>query len=221
MTSWWRRLIETFSTWLALCEGNPPLTGGFPSKRPVTRSSDIFFDLSLNKRSRKRSRRWWFEMPWRSLWRHCKASHGTGDRALSEPMMTQFTNPTYDHLATLIMHYIDVIMSAMASQITSLTIVYSTVYSGADQKQKSFASLAFVRGIHRWPVGSPHKGPVTRKMFPFDDVITDNIGLYGIYFMSLTPLSGGEGIRPVVFTGSRRRCWEFWIFWRRDSCCNC
>ena len=70
------------------------------------------------------------------------------------------------------LHYEDVIMGAMASQITSLTIVYSTVYSGADQrKHQSSASLAFVRGIHRWPVNSPHKWPVTRKMFPFDDVI--------------------------------------------------
>ena len=63
-------------------------------------------------------------------------------------------------------------MDAMASQITSLTIVYSAVYSGADQwKHESSASLAFVRGIHRWLVNSPHKGPVTRKMFPFDDII--------------------------------------------------
>ena len=47
-----------------------------------------------------------------------------------------------------------------------------TVYSGADQrKHQSSASLAFVRGIHRWPVNSPHEGPVTQKMFPFDDVI--------------------------------------------------
>ena len=70
------------------------------------------------------------------------------------------------------MHYNDVMMSAMASQLTSLTIVYSTVYSGADQrKHQSSASLAFVRGIHRWPVSSPHKGPVTWKIFPFDDII--------------------------------------------------
>ena len=68
--------------------------------------------------------------------------------------------------------YYDVIMGAMASQITSLTIVYSTVYAGADQrKYQSSASLAFVMGIHRWPVNSPHKGPVTQKMFQFDDVI--------------------------------------------------
>ena len=66
----------------------------------------------------------------------------------------------------------DVIMGAMASQITSLTISYSTVYSGADQrKHQSSASLAFVRGIHRLPVNSPHKWPVAQKMFPFDDVI--------------------------------------------------
>ena len=65
-------------------------------------------------------------------------------------------------------HYCDVI-------ITSLTIVFSTVYSGADHKKhQSSASLAFVRGIHRWPVNSPHKWPVTWKMFPFDDVIVVN-----------------------------------------------
>ena len=70
-------------------------------------------------------------------------------------------------------HYTDVIMGAVASQITSLTIVvYSTVYSDADQrKHQSSASLAFVWGIHRWPVNWPHKWPVTREMFPFDDVI--------------------------------------------------
>ena len=63
-------------------------------------------------------------------------------------------------------------MGAMTSQITSLMIVYSTIYSGSDQrKHQSSASLAFMRGIHRWPVNSPHKGPVTQKMFLFDDII--------------------------------------------------
>ena len=63
-------------------------------------------------------------------------------------------------------------MSAIASKMTSLTIVYSTVYSDADQrKHQSSASLAFVWGIHRGPVNSPHKWPITREMFPFDDVI--------------------------------------------------
>ena len=69
-------------------------------------------------------------------------------------------------------HYNEVIMGEIASQITSLTIVYSAVYSDAVQrKHQTFESLAFVRWIHRWPVISPHKWPVTRKMFPFDNVI--------------------------------------------------
>ena len=88
-----------------------------------------------------------------------------------------------DHIKTWILKfsdYSDVIMGAMASQITSLAIVYWTVYSSADQrKHQSSASLAFGRGIHWSPVNSPHKWPVTRKMFPFDDVI---MGLYKIMF---------------------------------------
>ena len=77
----------------------------------------------------------------------------------------------------VIKYYSDIIMSTTTSEITCLTIVYSTVYLGADQrKHQSSASLAFARGIHRWPVDSPHKGPVTRKMFSFDDVIMRDTG---------------------------------------------
>ena len=76
-------------------------------------------------------------------------------------------------------------MCAIASQITSLSIVYSTVYSDANQRtHQSSASLAFVRGIHRGPVNSPHKWPVTRKMFPFDDVI-------------ILPVKGAERMGPM------------------------
>ena len=75
-------------------------------------------------------------------------------------------------VCVIVTHYCDVIMGSVPSQFTSLTIVYSTVYSDADQrKHQSSASLAFVRGFHRGPVNSLHKWPVTRKMFPFDDVI--------------------------------------------------
>ena len=68
---------------------------------------------------------------------------------------------------SLLIHYIDFIMDTMASQTISFMIVYSTVCLGADErKHERSASLAFVRGIHRRPVNSPHKGPVTRKIFP-------------------------------------------------------
>ena len=90
---------------------------------------------------------------------------------------TTATKETSQHrLKLALVHYCDVIMGTVTSQIISLTSVYSTVYSGADQrKHQRSASLAFVRGIHRWPVNSPHKGSVTRKMFPFDDVIMNYV----------------------------------------------
>ena len=86
-------------------------------------------------------------------------------------------------------HYTEAIMGAIASQIATLTIIYSTVYSAADQrKHHSSTSLAFVWEIHRGPVNSTHKWPVTRKMFPFDDVIMYlccqvNRGMCGMYWM--------------------------------------
>ena len=91
-----------------------------------------------------------------------------------------FTSPWSQSVILQHKHYGDVIMGAMASQITSLTIVNSTDYSGADQsKHQSFASLAFVRGIHWSPGNSPHKWSVTRKLFPFDDVIMSQPGTGG------------------------------------------
>ena len=68
-SAWWRQ-VETLSALLALWEGNPPVTGGFPWQRPVTRRFDIFFNLRLNKRLSKQSRRRWFEMQSWSLLRH-------------------------------------------------------------------------------------------------------------------------------------------------------
>ena len=62
--------METFSSLLAICDGNSPVPGEFPAQRPVTRSFDVFFDLRLNKRLSKQSQGWWFETPSRPLWRH-------------------------------------------------------------------------------------------------------------------------------------------------------
>ena len=95
-------------------------------------------------------------------------------------------------------HYSDIFMSMISSQITNLTIVYSTVYSDADQrKHQSSPSLAFVWGIHRGPVNSPHKWPVTRKMFPFDDVIMlqKSWSRYAVVIYSGVPIGGGSGRR--------------------------
>ena len=70
--SWtWRYQMETFSALLPICMGNSPITGEFPSQRPVTRSFEIFFGLRLNKRLNKQSRVWWYETASRSLWRQC------------------------------------------------------------------------------------------------------------------------------------------------------
>ena len=69
--TWWRHQMETSSALLAFCAGNSPVTGEFPSQRPVTLSFDVFFDLWLNKRLSKQSWGRWLEMPSCSLWHHC------------------------------------------------------------------------------------------------------------------------------------------------------
>ena len=71
LSSWWRHQMETFSALLALCAGNSPVTGEFPTQRPVTRSFDVSLICALNKRLSKHSRGWWFETPSHPLWRHC------------------------------------------------------------------------------------------------------------------------------------------------------
>ena len=122
-----------------------------------------------------------------------------------------------------VFHYSDVVMGAMASQITSLTIVESTVYSGADQrKHQSSTSLAFVRGIHRWPVNSPHKGPVTRKMFPLmtssctiywppGDVGTRGLSWWSVKCVSINGLpSVIKPLREPMMTDIYDAIWRHW-----------
>ena len=103
----------------------------------------------------------WAEETWLHQWR---------DTRVAAPVWI----PTGRHTQILIItfHYNGVIMSAMESQVTGVSIVCSSVGSGADQrKYQSSASLAFVWGTHRWSVNFRHKGPVTRKMFAFYDII--------------------------------------------------
>ena len=121
-------------------------------------------------------------------------------------------------------HCCDVTIGAMASQITSFTIVYSTVHSGADQrKHESSASLAFVRGIYRSLVNSPHKLPVTRKMIPFNDVImsSDNKAIAVTIFpppwcpcSALTskplPMESRSSSRPILCQSSSKENGTSW-----------
>ena len=76
--------METFSALLAICAGNSPVPGEFPTQRPVTRSFDVFFDLRLNKRLSKQSWGWWFETLPRPLWRHSNVS-----QSLSHEVVTK------------------------------------------------------------------------------------------------------------------------------------
>ena len=71
---WWRHQMETFSTLLALWAGNSPVTGEFPTQRPVTRSFDVFFDPHLNKQLSKQSWSWWFDTASRPLLCHLNAN---------------------------------------------------------------------------------------------------------------------------------------------------
>ena len=116
----------------------------------------------------------------------------------------------------MLRHYDDVIMGAMASQITSLTIVYSTVIpTQMKRKHQSSASLAFVWGIHRGPVNPPHKWPVTRKMSPFDDVIMDSwqsqchvsrasfVNVDSLVQVMVCPIQGSRPLPKPVLT----YCW--------------
>ena len=80
---WWRHQMKTFSALLAICAGNSPVPGEFPAQRPLTRSFDVYFDLSLNKRLSKQWRGWWFETQSRSLWRH---------RNATQSLRNQYTN---------------------------------------------------------------------------------------------------------------------------------
>ena len=146
--------METLSALMALYEGNPPVIGGTPSRRAVARSFDVFLDLRLIKTVEQT-----IETPLICQRLHRAHSDITVMVARKNELMR--AGNTFIKISCWVWqnHHNDVIMSAMASQITSLTIVYSTVYPAADQsKHQSSTSLASARGIHRWPVNSRTKG---------------------------------------------------------------
>ena len=104
--------MKTFSALLALCEGNSPVTGEFPSQRPVTRSFEVFFDMRLNKRLSKKSKRRWFETPSRSLWCHCNVRYTIHCSPLCEILV--YSKPCYRQPINMwIKNYHHIIYSAI------------------------------------------------------------------------------------------------------------
>ena len=165
------------------------LCGKFPTQRPVTRSFAIFFDLRLNKRLSKQSWSWWFETLLFPLWRQCNwLLYYTGRfYTHSLELCTDFPSMDYcnsntnvalekteDGSILYIWKFITVTSWWARLRLKSPAYQLFTqpfVQAQTEENIISAASLAFVRGIHRWTVNSPQKSPVTRKMFPFDDVI--------------------------------------------------
>ena len=134
---------------------------------------------------------------------------------LTKSITSYWATVRYFMTPPLITQCNDVIMGVMASQITSLKIIYWIVYSGAHQrKHQSSASLAFVWGIHRSPVNSPHKWPVTRKMFPFDDVIMRCLSWRSFFLMSAEFSPSCLRYQALVgflfFRSLRRRFFRLW-----------
>ena len=123
-------------------------------------------------------------------------------------------------------------MSAMASQLVGILVVCSTVCSGANQrKRQSSAPLSFVRRIHWWPMNSSHKGPVTRKMFPFDDVSIsfEDRGTRRFHLVDMPLYCSRHDYMPLHRTTIRVKCilsdmiyyqlmgWEFMITYRQNE----
>ena len=110
--SWWRHQMETFSALLAICAGNSPVSGEFPSQRPVTRSFEVSLIGALNKRLSKKSWGWWFEPPSCSLWRHCNA--------------LKFYDPVYIYIHTCVVKYTSlVIFKARNTRMDRSKIIYT------------------------------------------------------------------------------------------------
>ena len=172
--------METFSALLAICAGNSPVSGEFPHKGQWRRA--LMFsricawinDWVNNGEAGdlRRYRTHYAVSVMSEISEILVAQWTTSEGKLEGPVNIEWFVEVDNIHFRWCDHYNDVIMRTMASQITSLAIVYSTVYTGTDEINfQNSASMAFVRGIHWWPVNSPHKGPVTRKMFPFGDVI--------------------------------------------------
>ena len=159
--SLWRHLMETFSALLALCEGNSPVTGEFPTQRPVTLSFDVFFDLSMNKWLSKQSRRWWFDTTSRPLWRHRNGEHWA-----AKP--TQLSWWGRDRWATD-QYITDIENEISSSQWPHMMRIKSPATQLFVQQLTQIFNIENTKGPHKWV--SYHNGVVMRRAFLCYDVI--------------------------------------------------
>ena len=185
--SLWRHQMETFSPLLALCVGNSPIAGEFPTQRPVTRGFDVFFDLRLNKRLSKQSWGWWFETPSCALWRHSNAvdiflhleplpSIEIDSSTFAHDWLTAIKDQRYTDVIFLLgsgteMKAHKIVLCAASSFFASLinANLQSKVIHDDVIKWKYFPRYwPFVWGIHRSPVNSPRE--VKRSFDVFFDL---------------------------------------------------
>ena len=143
-------------------------------------------------------------------------------RHLSQNASLTVLSTQSDNSQWRLKHFSDVIMSAMASQITGVWIVCRIVCSGSDQrKHQSSASLVFAMGIHRWPLDSPHKGPVTLTMFPFDDIIINHGQIDCLFNKSLRITT--KKTAKLHITGPTQRVdypYKGPVMWKASPCCD-
>ena len=126
---WWRHQMETFPALLALCEGNPPVTGRFPSQRPVTQSFNVFFDLHLNKQLNKQSRCRWFETPLHLLWHHCNdMSMFSGQEMVWEILPDSMQSSQLSRSIITMSNFSEVITSYVECQWSAIFRQFSQMY---------------------------------------------------------------------------------------------
>ena len=156
----------------------------FPSQRPVTRSFDVFFDVRMNKRLSKQSRCWWFEndahcdlneMSCRQVW--ARGLSVAFEQRWKLPLITWAQNTaTALGYPNLFYHMFNALQwrhneHDSVSNHQPHECLLNRLFGRISKKTSKLHFTGLCAGIHRWPVNSLHKWPVTRKMFPFDDVI--------------------------------------------------
>ena len=164
---------ETFSMLPTLCAGNSLVTVEFPSQRPVKWSFNVFFDLHLNKRLSKQLRRQWFGMPSYSLWHHCIFLLFYAE---NKNMKITFTLCIHEAVCPCPLRWRHNELDGVSDHQPNGCLL-NRLFRCRSKKTSKLRVTGLCVGNSPGPVNSPHKGPVMRNMFPFDDVIMQDCPL--------------------------------------------